>query len=330
MSLWSQPFLWSLWSDLINQQELLVKFNEPLSKHTSLKMGGPADVMLQPFSERALVRVLAYAKDYQIPLTVIGGGTNLLVSDAGIRGFVLDTRYISSEIKEIEQTPQYTRLFVGASVHTVALVRYAVAQRLMGAHVLAGIPGYVGGAIIMNAGGHEGEIKDCTLRVKIATADGLSWIDAQNVGFSYRRSGFSSLCVIVGAELKLKPCGTFDVAAYVKNHMHKRQKTQPLSWPNAGSFFKNPCGDYAGRLIEDCGLKGYTVGGAEVSMVHANFLVKSKREKNFTKSMDFFTLIKTVRERVYLKHHIWLELEVRILGEQDEQARALLENNHRS
>jgi UDP-N-acetylmuramate dehydrogenase len=300
-----------------------VRMNEPMHRHTSLKVGGAADFYAEPNDEKELMQVLGAEET----LTIVGGGTNLLVSDNGIRGVVLNPHLINREIVREPHPDGGERWTVGAGVTTVALVRRAVEAGMKGAEVLAGVPGSVGGAVIMNAGGHDGEIKDTAEAVCVADRNGVRWISAAEAGFGYRRSGVGERVVVLAVRLHLQPTDKVALEAYVKDHMQRRQATQPLRWPNAGSFFKNPPGDFAGRLIEACGLKGTRIGTAEVSPVHANFFVRAlddAEERAPGVSQDFVKLIARVRHEVWQRFSVWLELEVRPVGDFPPKELALL------
>lgn len=307
-----------------------VRLHEPMSRHTSLKIGGPADLFAEPQNETQLCELLCLAERYAAPVTLIGGGTNLLVLEGGIEGLVIDPRGIHRQIEPLTTAPDgQVTLQVGAGVTTVALVNYCVKNALGGAHVLAGVPGSIGGAIVMNAGGHEGEIQSCVRTIRLVGTHGAFECTAQQAGFSYRASRLPQGAVVVSTVMTLAPYP--EVAHFVKQHMLRRRATQPLDWPNAGSFFKNPPGDYAGRLIEGCGLKGYQVGGAQVSDLHANFLVKSKSHP--ATSLDFMTLIQHVRRQVFQRFGVHLELEVKVIGRMAPEERAIwdemtLTNHH--
>ena len=300
-----------------------VKAGEPLARHCSLKVGGPAQFYAEPPSEEACVKTLQAADDV---LTILGGGTNVLIADRGISGLVLNPRKIAGDISR-ESDNEGERWTVGAGVTTVALVKRAVDAGLAGAEVLAGVPGSVGGAVFMNAGGHEGEIKDTTEAVRVVTKDGARWMPAEEAGFSYRRSAFAPATVIAAVRLRLKKGDKAALQSFVKDHMQRRQKTQPLSRPNAGSFFKNPPGAFAGKLIEACGLKGFRLGGAEVSRLHANFLVGAEEadgSRARATGQDFVKLIAHVRKQVQVRFSVWLELEVRPLGDFSPEEKAML------
>lgn len=291
-----------------------VRMNEPLHQHTTLKVGGSADWFAEPRDETELLQALGAD---ELPI-ILGGGSNVLIANDGIRGVVLNPHLVNQEILREPQADGSELWTVGAGVTTVALVRRAIEAGLKGAEVLAGVPGSVGGAVFMNAGGHDGEIKDSAEAVRIADPKGARWITAQEAGFAYRRSNFPIGTVVVAVRLRLQPTDKAALAAYVKNHMKRRQETQPLRWPNAGSFFKNPSGEFAGRLIEACGLKGFRIGSAEVSAMHANFLVRALddgEERTKGSSEDFVNLIAHVRHKVWDRFSQWLELEVRPLGD---------------
>lgn len=324
MTLMTEALL-SEWHDsltaLLGEQ---VRFYEPMHRHTTLKVGGPAECYVSLKDEARIPELLRFVEKHQLPFTILGGGSNCIVADDGIAGVVLNAQSLDDKITQTKQADGHELWSVGAAVTTIGLVRKAVDAGLKGAEVLAGVPGTIGGAVIMNAGGHDGELKDHTRRVRIADKGGVRWIPASEAGFSYRSSRFPTRTVILGIEIELVPTPREELSEYVKQHMQRRKATQPLEWANAGSFFKNPPGNFAGRLIEECKLKGKRIGCAEVSTLHANFLIKAKDKSSDHPSEDFVKLVDFVRQQVWMQHRIWLELEVRPIGEFSDEERRVL------
>ena len=285
-----------------------VRLDEPMSRRTTLRIGGPADALCLPETVdemRALI-TLCVARD--IPMLAVGGGSNLLVRDGGIRGVVIATR----KLRAIERFDE-VKVRVQAGVSTGKLLSLATRWELGGVEFLGGVPGSVGGGMRMNAGTYLGEFKDVTTHVTT-----VRMRDAQEVvrpgsecGFVYRDSSIPRDEIVVEAELELSPRARADIEADVRSLRKRRDEREPKKVSNSGSTFKNPPGDYAGRLIDVCGLKGTRVGAAECSPAHANWMVNT----GGATATDLLTLIELVRERVLREHGIRLELEVKVIGE---------------
>ncbi|HET6613972.1 MAG TPA: UDP-N-acetylmuramate dehydrogenase [Kofleriaceae bacterium] len=283
------------------------RFDEPLARHTTLKIGGPADALVLPATVEALSRVLAVCGARGLPVRSVGGGSNLLCRDGGVRGVVVSTRRLRGlEIREHE-------LFVEAGVSTGKVLAVATANELGGVEFLGGVPGSVGGGLIMNAGTTLGEFKDVTDRVRsLRIADGSDVVrDNTGCAFVYRGSALPADEIVVSAVLRLRPRRRAEISADVRALRERRAQREPKGVHNAGSMFKNPAGDFAGRIIEAAGLKGTRVGGAECSPVHANWLVNT----GGASAADLLALIDLVRHRVHQTFGITLELEVKIIGE---------------
>jgi UDP-N-acetylmuramate dehydrogenase len=285
------------------------RFDEPMARHTTLGVGGPADAWVTPRDVGALTAVLAACRERGLPVVAVGGGSNLLVRDGGVRGVVIATR----ELAELARVGA-TGVRVGAGVPTVKLLGQAARWDLGGLEFLAGIPGSVGGALFMNAGTPAGEIGSAVASVtSIALADGSPIVrPAADCGFGYRRSALGRGEIVVGAELALAPRPRAEIEADLRERKARREGREPRKVGVSGSTFKNPPGDYAGRLIEAAGLKGARVGGAECSPVHANWLVNA----GGATAADLLALVARVRARVAEVHGVDLELEVRVLGEE--------------
>lgn len=285
-----------------------VRFDEPLRRHTTLKMGGPADALAEPATIEEVVALCRLAAARELAITVIGGGSNLLVRDRGVRGVVLGTR----NLRGLELiTPTTVRVLAGTS--TGKVLAFATKQDLGGVEFLGGVPGSVGGGLIMNAGTYVGEFTNVTTAVEsVRLADGaLIRRDHAACGFRYRASDLPPTEIVVAAELALKPRPRAEIQADVVALRQRRAEREPKKVSSAGSIFKNPPGDFAGRLIETAGLKGLHIGDAVCSPVHANWLVNV----GSATAADLLALIALVRLRVQRAHGVLLDLEVKVIGE---------------
>jgi UDP-N-acetylmuramate dehydrogenase len=279
-----------------------VSFDEPLAPKTSMRVGGPAAAFARVRDVDALVRLLALCSDEGIAWTMLGLGSNVLVSDAGYLGVVIR---LGPEFARI--TIAGTTLRAGGAAPIVAVCREAAKAGLAGAEALVGVPGTVGGAIRMNAG-TQVEIGDLVRRVEVVVA-GEDMHAYTLPEFSYRSSTLDRRAVVCAADLELRHGDTTSVQAELRRHIDRRNATQPLELPNSGSIFRNPPGDHAARLIESAGCKGLRVGGAQVSEKHANFIVN----RGGATCADVLALIEEVRETVRRAHDVELELEVHLL-----------------
>lgn len=282
----------------------------PMHKRTTFGIGGPADVLVSPRDRDELIRVLATAKRHAQPVLVLGGGSNLLVGDGGIRGVVIA---LAGELTRIEVQQGGAAIAVGAGATFPRLTRTALDLGWRPAMGWMGTPGQVGGALKMNAGTRDGEIGDVVVVVEAATAEGPITFDREACGFSYRKSQFPDQVVLTSAFLQCDHHRTdriVELDRMAKELLQKRHRTQP-KLRSAGSLFKNPPGDYAGRLIEACGLKGLRVGNAQISEVHANFVVNL----GGATARDVVTLAERAQREVQERFGVSLEWEVRRVGE---------------
>lgn len=292
-----------------------VLVNEPMSRHTSFCIGGPADVLVFPEDQQDLVAVMLEVRERGIPFIVIGGGTNLLVRDGGVRGVLVNLRNLNSisvvrEYRSIGGVFSVLQAEAGAPL--AKLLSFAVERGLTGLEFAAGIPGSVGGAVCMNAGTAQGEIGDVTDTVTFVAPDGgLVQCPREEMGFGYRTANVPPGHVVVELKIILRQDERHKIKARVKDLMQKRKEHQPLNLPNAGSVFKNPIDEAAGKLIESAGLKGLTVGKAQVSEKHANFIVNL----GGATAADVLKLMDVVKQRVLEMHKVRLEPEIKIIGE---------------
>lgn len=290
-----------------------------MAHHTSLRVGGPADLLAVPVDLDELHALMAWGWTQGVPLTIIGNGTNLIVRSRGIRGLVVSLRMALNHLSLLDsrslqtvQVGEMVRLRVGAGVPLTRLLHLMIHQGLTGLTFAVGIPGTMGGAIVMNAGTDVGSTWDVVERVTLLLPDGRIVEAARHeIAVGYRRAELPARSVVLEAILGTRKADASEVRAEVRHIYRCRCQSQPLSQPNAGSIFKNPPGEKAGRLIDRVGLKGHRVGDAQVSPKHANFIVNL----GHASSDDVLALIDGVKHRVYLQTAILLEEEVRIVGE---------------
>ena len=281
--------------------------NEPMSRHTSWRVGGAADRYYEPQSREdlaAFVRALSPSE----PILWIGLGSNLLVRDGGVRGTVIG---LHGALEKLEKTDA-TGVYAEAGVHCARLAKFAVGEKLAGAGFFAGIPGTVGGALAMNAGAHGGETWDVVQEVEVMFRDGrCAWIPRSDFRYGYRHVELPENMVgFVAARFRFASDVDGSAEQDMKAWLARRKATQPVGKPSAGSTFRNPPGDHAARLIEACGLKGYAIGGASISTLHANFIITQEGAR----AADVEALIAHVRAVVKAQQGVELEPEIRIVG----------------
>lgn len=292
--------------DLIEQiktitNEKNIYINEPMSKHTSFKTGGPADIFVVPDSKEEIIKLLKL----DIPKTIVGNGSNLLVRDGGIRGLV-----IKIDISNYEFVDDV--LVADAGCMIAKLSRLAMENSLSGLEFACGIPGTLGGALYMNAGAYGGEMKDIVLETEVVDYNGNVFIITEH-DFDYRKSVFQNMdCVILSSKLKLNHGNKEEIKKQIDEYMTSRRTKQPIDKPSAGSTFKRPKDNFAAKLIQDAGLKGYSVGEAEVSNLHAGFVIN----KGHATTKEIIELIKHIQAKVNTEFGVMLEPEVRIIGEE--------------
>lgn len=299
---------------LVDALELRV--DEPMARHTTLRLGGPADLWARPATVASLAMLLERCHAASIPVHSVGSGTNLLVRDAGLRGVVINLARINRAWRpDPDHAPTIVEVEAGAS--TGRLLSQATAWELGGVEFLGGVPGSVGGGLIMNAGTYLGEFTDVVTEVRSLDLSGRQRTRKHSeCGFRYRASDLPRSEIIVGAQLALRPRPRPEIEAEVAALRKRRREREPSKVPNNGSTFKNPSGDYAGRLIELAGLKQARRGGAMVSDKHANWLVVDRSVKPACTAADMLELIEFVRAEVERIHGVALETEVEIIGEE--------------
>jgi UDP-N-acetylmuramate dehydrogenase len=284
-----------------------VRFKEPLSFHTSLRIGGTADIFVVPQDVDDIRHALLFAEREQLPVFVIGGGNNLLVGDRGVRGVVLK---LEGCLGRAEFHGEEAVAGAGASLS--ALIREAAALNLGGIESLVGIPATIGGALAMNAGTPDGSIGDYVSAAYFLHPDGTIGEFKPNPGaFSYRAFEFPNGAVLIGCRLRLTRRPFAEIQKDIKVRLKGKKATQPLALASAGCVWKNPAGDAASRLVEKVGLKGKRINGAEISAKHANFIVN----RGGASATDVQALMDLTRERVYAHFGLSLEPEIRIIGE---------------
>ena len=282
-----------------------------LAPRTSFGIGGPAELLVTASSIEAVAATTTLAKAAGVPLVVLGGGTNLLISDRGVAGIVLELGGLFDYVRDLPSPDGCVRWEVGAACGAAKLVRRAARRGLMGLEMLCGVPGTLGGALVMNAGGREAGIGQSVERVRLVSRGEPLWLDGSAAGFAYRQSRFPPESVLLAAELHLTPGDVSALQATMRDAQAQRRATQPLGLPSAGSVFKNPPGDFAGRLVEQAGCKGWREGEAEVSRRHANFIVN----RGGASAADVWRLIERVRARVREHAGVELTLELRLVGD---------------
>lgn len=286
-------------------------FDEPMKNHTSFKIGGNADLFIKVDEVEELKQAIVYAKEKKLPITIIGNGSNLIVSDKGIRGLTIKINLQNLEIQKSQEDIQIT---VGAGYKLMPLAINLMNQEISGFEELAGIPGTIGGALFMNAGAYGKEIKDMVIETKCMDIEGnIFTLSKEEQQFSYRSSIYQQKNdIILETKLRLSKGNKQEIQAKMNEYLVARKQKQPLEYPSAGSSFKRKEGVITAKLIDECGLKGYQIGGARVSEKHAGFIVNY----NGATAKDVLDLIKYVKQKVYEKFGIKIEEEIKMIGEE--------------
>lgn len=285
-----------------------IKMQEPMSRHTTFKVGGPADCLVCPQDTEQLKGVLNYLTKVEIPYFVVGNGSNLLVSDAGYRGVIVKVGEAMSQVRV-----EGNNIIAGAGASLAKVARTALEHGLTGLEFAAGIPGTVGGALIMNAGAYDGEMKMVVSRVTVVDQHGVEMsLDNATMEFGYRSSALKNQkFVATECEFNLEPGDKEQMKAKMDDFAARRRDKQPLEYPSAGSTFKRPEGHFAGKLIQDAGLAGMQVGGAQVSTKHCGFVINTGEAT----AKDIHILIGFIQDKVKDTFGVDLEPEVIRLGE---------------
>lgn len=296
------------YTDLKNQYpSLIVKENEPLSNYTYTETGGPADLLFFPASVAEVEAIVNWVRVEELPLTILGNASNLIVRDGGIRGVTV----ILTELNNIEKDG--SRLIVESGAPIIEVSQKALEYELTGLEFACGIPGSTGGAVYMNAGAYEGEVKDVIETVTILTLDGrIIEVENDDMEFTYRNSKLQETNdIVLSVTFKLKSGNPDKIKERMEELTFLRTSKQPLEYPSCGSVFKRPTGHFTGKLIQDAGLQGLIWGGAQISMKHAGFIVNI----NKATATDYIELIEHIKEVILEQFDVPLEAEVRIIGE---------------
>lgn len=284
-------------------------FEEPMGQYLYTKLGGPADVFAFPKTIEEVKKVVRASTAYDLPLTLLGNGSNLIIRDGGIRGIVMSLSHLNAITSDGEN------IIAGSGATIIDTSYYALELSLSGLEFACGIPGTVGGAVFMNAGAYGGEVKDCLHSVTVMDLSGEVYdVEASKLELGYRTSHVAeNNWIVLSARFTLKKAELMDIKSMMDDLTERRTSKQPLEYPSCGSVFKRPPGHFAGQLIQDSGLQGKGIGGAEVSTKHAGFIVN----KNHATASDYIAVIEMVQETVKTKFGITLEREVRIIGEEE-------------
>ena len=291
---------------VLGQEKVLAE--EPMKKHTTFRVGGPADLFVMPSSEEEVKAAAAICDEEKVPYYIVGNGSNLLVSDKGYRGVIIQLYKEMSRIR-VEDNVIYAQ--AGASLAKIA--NTALESSLTGFEFAAGIPGTIGGACVMNAGAYGGEMKDVLLEVRVMTSDGeVIVLPKEKLELGYRTSVIAKEgYIVLEAAIELRPGEQETIRTYMEELREKRTSKQPLEYTSAGSTFKRPEGYFAGKLIQDAGLRGFQVGGAQVSEKHCGFVINAHEAT----AADIVSLMDQVSGRVREQFGVVLEPEVKKLGE---------------
>lgn len=289
-------------------REGILKIDEPLCKYTATKLGGKADLLVMPSTIEEMIETVRYAYEKDIPLLLLGNGSNMVVRDGGVRGIVLHPKQLNQIIVE------GTSIHAESGANIIDASRQAALHSLTGFEFACGIPGSIGGAMMMNAGAYGGEVKDIIVQATVLTKSGeVLVLSKEELELGYRQSIIGKEgYYVLSADFELAKGKQEEIDAKVADLTYQRESKQPLEYPSAGSVFKRPPGYFAGKLIQDCGMQGKGHGGAEVSTKHAGFIIN----KDQATASDYIQTIEMVKAEVKKTYDVELELEVRIVGEE--------------
>ncbi len=283
-----------------------VRENVTLAPYTTMRTGGPAALFAEPRNAQQLAHVHQWAQEKGLPLLILGNGSNLLIADSGFDGLVIHLGRALSEVSVFANT-----LTAQAGASLAAAARAAAQASLTGLEFAAGIPGSIGGAVCMNAGAYGGEIAQVIVSARVLTPEGVRTVSKDELSLGYRSSAvMQNGWVVLEATFELAPGSPDEIKATMADLAARRREKQPLQYPSCGSFFKRPVGYYAGALIEQAGLKGYRVGDAQVSEMHAGFVIN----RGHATSSEIYRLMQEVQCRVQAQFGVTLEPEVRLIG----------------
>lgn len=277
----------------------------PMSRYTSMRVGGNVDLIVYPKNQLELIKVFNMLYSLDLDWTVLGGGSNTIISDEGINGVLVSTR----RMRDI-QILENGKVLAEAGAVLGTILNNTIRAGLSGFEFAAGIPGTVGGGVVMNAGANGGEIKDVLEKVWVWSRDKEIVLSRDEIKFDYRKSDLPKGSVVTRALFSLRVSNRKEIEKRVKDYLDKRSETQPITTSNSGSIFKNPPEIPAGKLLEELGFKGFTIGGARFSELHANFIVNS----GSARASDVIRLIQMAREEAFLRKGLLLETEVKIIG----------------
>lgn len=289
-------------------KEGILKIDEPLCKYTATKLGGKADLLVMPSTIEETIATVRYAYEKDIPLLLLGNGSNMVVRDGGVRGIVLHPKRLNKIVVD------GTSIHAESGANIIDVSKQAALHSLTGFEFACGIPGSIGGAMMMNAGAYGGEVKDIIVQATVLTKAGeVLVLSKEELDLGYRQSIIGKKgYYVLSADFELEEGNQEEIDAKVADLTFQRESKQPLEYPSAGSVFKRPPGYFAGKLIQDCGMQGKGHGGAEVSTKHAGFIIN----KNEATASDYIQTIEMVKAKVKKTYDIELELEVRIVGEE--------------
>ncbi|MDR0880401.1 MAG: UDP-N-acetylmuramate dehydrogenase [Clostridioides sp.] len=302
----NKQYLYEKLSKIIDKDD--IKIDEPMKKHISFRVGGPADVLVRPRTEEQIGEILKVVKEENIPFLIIGNGSNLLVKDGGLRGLVIE---IADNFNSVNVEGNIVEVQSGALLSSIG--KEVLRNSLKGFEFATGIPGTIGGAVSMNAGAYGGEIKDIVKSVRVVDMEGnVSELSNEEMNFGYRHSYVTdNRCLVLSCKIELGSGNYDEIKAHIDDLTNRRTTKQPLELASAGSTFKRPEGHYASQLIDESGLRGLSLRGAQVSEKHCGFVVNLGNAR----AKDILDLIFVVKSTVFNKFGVMLEEEVKILGE---------------